>query len=395
MKESSRKLLIIDDDAPVRQSMAAYLKDSGLEVFESAESTAGLAIFASESIDLVLVDLRMPGMDGLSVLKRLKEIASEVPVIVISGAGVMSDVVSALRLGASDYFIKPIIDMEMLVHSVRKVLMNCDLLHQNRLYSEKLEQTNKELQESLRVLERDQLAGKQVQLGLLPKPFVTPEGYAIAHHITPSLYLSGDFIDYTHVKKRYLAFYLTDVSGHGASSAFVTVWLKHIVSRMVREEGLFGDEGSFETGTNAMLKSINDEINKTHLNHHLTFFVGVIDTSTHEMRYVVAGHLPMPALITPYKKEFLAGAGKPVGIFNDVEWNMYSCILPEKFSLVCFSDGVLEILPPENLLEKESYLLAILEDNAKSIESICDTLGIESVKDAPDDIAVLTITRGY
>src|SRR5690606_7951039 len=124
----------------------------------------------------------------------------------------------------------------------------------------------------LRILERDQLAGRQVQRRLMPKRLQTNDGYDVGHHIAPSLYLSGDFVDYALIKKRYLAFYLADVSGHGASSAFVTIWLKHIVSRMVREEGLFSDEASFERGADAMLQIINRELHETRLNHHLTFF---------------------------------------------------------------------------------------------------------------------------
>ena len=75
-------------------------------------------------------------------------------------------------------------------------------------------------------------------------------------------------------------------------SAFVTIWLKHLVSRMVREEGLFGDESSFAQGADLMLRQINRELHDTRLSHHLTLFVGVIDTLTHKMHYVVAGHLP-------------------------------------------------------------------------------------------------------
>lgn len=395
MHEHIRTLLVIDDEAPVRQSIATYLEDSGFCVLVAASGKEGLAIFREQSISLVIVDLRMPEVDGLTVIKQLREISADIPVIVISGAGVISDVVAALRLGASDYLIKPIVDMEVLVHAVLKALENCELVIQNTRYRERLERTNKELRESLRVLERDQLAGSQVQRRLLPKPLTTPEGYKIAQHITPSLYLSGDFVDYTRIKNRYLAFYLADVSGHGASSAFVTIWLKHLVSNMVREDKLFADEMSFEQGTNTMLKTINDEINRTSLNHHLTFFVGVVDTHTHEMRYVVAGHLPMPIFITPHKKEFLTGCGKPVGIFKEVEWQVYSLMLPEKFSLVCFSDGVLEIFPPDGLQEKEQYLLDLLDDKIQSLEAVCDVINIKNVVDAPDDIAILTLTRGY
>lgn len=393
MTDVSRQLLIIDDDTPVRQSIVAYLEDSGFGVLEAADGPSGLAVFREQRPELVITDLRMPGLDGLQVLKAIHEQAPDVPVIVVSGAGVMGDVVSALRLGASDYLIKPIVDMEMLVHSVHKSLERRDLLVQNQRYRDKLEYANRGLKENLRVLERDQLAGRQVQQRLMPAPLETPGGYITAHHIAPSLYLSGDFVDYAYLKDRYLAFYLADVSGHGASSAFVTIWLKHLVSRMVREEGLFGDQESFEQGANTMLQQINRELNETRLNHHLTFFVGVIDTHTRQLRYVVAGHLPMPLLVMPDSAEFLPGSGKPVGIFDDIEWQVHKRELPEQFSLVCFSDGVLEVLAPKSLEDKEARLLELVGQNSASLDSVCSALGIKDVSDTPDDIAVLTIIK--
>lgn len=394
MTDRSRKLLIIDDDTLVRQSIATYLEDSGFHVLEAASGAMGMQLVEEQVPELVITDLRMPDLDGLQVLQKLHEKKPDLPVIVISGAGVMADVVTALRLGARDYLIKPIIDMEVLVHSVRKALERHDLLVQNHVYREELERTNRELRENLRVLERDQLAGRQVQRRLMPKGLQTVEGYSAAHHIAPSLFLSGDFIDYAHIKKRYLAFYLADVSGHGASSAFVTIWLKHLVSRMVREEGLFGDEESFEQGINLMLETVNRELHDTRLNHHLTFFVGVIDTQTHVMNYVVAGHLPMPILKTADGAQFLTGAGKPVGIFKDVSWDTHKLQLPETFSLVCFSDGVLEILPAQGLQDKEAHLLSLMAAHGNDLESVCAALALKEVNETPDDIAILTITRG-
>jgi len=393
MTDLSRKLLIIDDDASVRQSVVAYLEDSGFEVLEAADGDSGLALFERERPDLVVTDLRMPGTDGLSLLKLLRERAPELPVIVISGAGVVGDVVSALRLGASDYLIKPVVDMEMLVHSVRKALEGRDLRLQNQRYRRRLEKANRGLRDNLRVLERDQQSGRQVQQRLMPRPIETPQGYKIAHHIAPSLYLSGDFIDYAYLGQRYLAFYLADVSGHGASSAFVTIWLKHLVTRMVREEGLFCDPGSFDEGARLMLKDINRELKETRLDHHLTFFVGVIDTHKGQMRYAVAGHLPMPVLVTEAGAEFLEGEGKPVGIFEQPDWTVYKRTLPEQFSLVCFSDGILDMLPARDLAGKESQLLDRVRKRGSSLNEVCKELGIKELSETPDDIAVMTITK--
>ncbi len=396
MTSASRKLLIIDDDALVRQSIVTYLTDSGFTVTATSDAPSALDLLAStENLpDLILTDLRMPNGDGLQLLQTLNDLHDGIPVIVISGAGVMNDVVGALRLGARDYLIKPLVDLEVLIHSINKVLDRKDLEEENRLYRAQLEEANRELRENLRVLERDQIAGRRVQRRLMPAGIKTDDGYTAAHTIVPSLFLSGDFVDYALIRKRYLAFYLADVSGHGASSAFVTIWLKHLVSRMVREEGLFGDENSFAQGANVMLRQINRELHETRLSHHLTLFVGVIDTYTNQMHYVVAGHLPMPILITPEGANYLTGRGKPVGIFKDVEWDVYECNLPETFALACFSDGVLEIMPDQELQDKEARLLKLISSSSGSLDSVCNTLVIKEIRDNPDDIAVLSISRG-
>src|SRR5690606_13465849 len=103
MHKPSAKLLIIDDDEVVRASLAAYLDDSGFQILQAGNGLQGLEVFELEQPDVVICDLRMPQIDGLELIRRISALNSEVPVIVVSGAGVMGDVVEALRLGAADY----------------------------------------------------------------------------------------------------------------------------------------------------------------------------------------------------------------------------------------------------------------------------------------------------
>jgi phosphoserine phosphatase RsbU/P len=397
MTPAIRKLLILDDDPLISQGIATYLTNNGFQATALQDSNAALAQINDKSQplpDLVITDLRMPHMDGLQLLQVLREAYPSLPVIVISGAGTMNDVVTALRLGARDYIIKPLVDLDILLHSINKILASEDLERQNLHYREQLELANRELKKNLRALERDQIAGRRVQRRLMPSGLTTAEGYSVAHTIIPSLFLSGDFVDYAYIQQRYLAFYLADVSGHGASSAFVTIWLKHLVSRMVREEGLFSNPTSFQQGAELMMQQINRELHDTRISHYLTLFVGVIDTQTHVMRYLVAGHLPMPILLTKEGASYLKGTGKPAGIFKKVDWETNECQLPDQFALVCFSDGVLESLPQAELVDKENYLLKRIASSSGSLDSVCNTLVIKEIQNNPDDIAVLSISRG-
>lgn len=144
------RILTIDDDANVRSNLAAYLEDSGYDVIEAENGRHGLELFAETSPDLVLVDLRMPVMSGMEVLERLRTEAPGVPVIVVSGVGVLEEAVAALRHGAWDYVTKPITDMRVLEHAVDKALERARLLEERTLYHERLEQEVRERTRELR-----------------------------------------------------------------------------------------------------------------------------------------------------------------------------------------------------------------------------------------------------
>lgn len=392
MTKENRKILVIDDDVLVRQSIVAYLEDSGYDVHDEPDGRDGIAWFKENRPDLVLTDLRMPDVDGLAILKMVKEVDDDIPVIVVSGMGMVNDVAQALRLGAADYLVKPLVDMEVLIHSINRAIGVMDLQRENKRYRSELEAANRELKEHVRVLERDQKAGRQVQNNLLPPTPVKFGNVAVAHKIIPSLYLSGDFVDYGLLNERYLCFYLTDVSGHGASSAFVTVWLKQLVRRLFREKRLFTDSDSFGVNVGQMISIINQELFHSRFGCHLTCFVGIVDIQTLEMRYVLGGHLPLPVVVGNGSAKFLQGNGKPVGIFENAAWDVYSTQLPKDFSLIVFSDGVLEILPPKDLIAKEQRLLDLLSNSQGNIESVCTALDLDNLEAAPDDIAILSLS---
>lgn len=134
------KILTIDDEALIRESITDYLEDSGFTVFQAEDGRAGLEIHRKEKPDIILVDLRMPEIDGLDVLTTVSKETPEIPVIVVSGTGVIQDVIDALRLGAWDYLVKPISDLAVLEHAVNKCLERAELLRENQLYREHLEE---------------------------------------------------------------------------------------------------------------------------------------------------------------------------------------------------------------------------------------------------------------
>jgi putative two-component system response regulator len=133
-------ILVVDDEKPIRQTIRYYLEDNDYNVLEAENGRVGLELFKQKKPDLVLVDLRMPEVDGLDVLAQITGQSNDTPVIVISGTGIIADVVEALRLGAWDYLLKPIEDMSVLLHAVHKALERNRLIRENLEYSQQLEE---------------------------------------------------------------------------------------------------------------------------------------------------------------------------------------------------------------------------------------------------------------
>ncbi|EPJ8758449.1 MAG: two-component system response regulator RssB [Pseudomonas putida] len=390
MQKTSATLLIIDDDDVVRASLAAYLEDSGFSVLQAGNGQQGLQVFEEHQPDLVICDLRMPQMGGLELIRQVSERAPQLPVIVVSGAGVMSDAVEALRLGAADYLIKPLEDLAVLEHSVRRALDRSRLVLENQRYRDKLETANRELEASLHLLQEDQTAGRQVQMNMLPEsPWVAGE-FAFEHQIIPSLYLSGDFVDYFRVDERRIAFYLADVSGHGASSAFVTVLLKFMTTRLMFE---LKRSRMREFKPSEVLSHINRGLINSKLGKHVTMVGGVIDEGAGLLTYAVGGHLPLPVLHTPGHTRYLEGRGLPVGLFDEATYQDLVVELPPQFSLSLMSDGILDLLPGDTLKDKEAALPEIVKAAGGSLDGLRQRFGLATLGDMPDDIALLVLSR--
>jgi DNA-binding NtrC family response regulator len=126
----SNRVLIVDDEESVRKSLEKLLAYEKYATFSAADGESALEIVGSELVDLVLLDIKMPGMDGLEVLQKMKDIRSDIPVVIISGHGTIATAVEATKLGAFDFLEKPI-DLERLLLTVRNGIKQGRLSKQN------------------------------------------------------------------------------------------------------------------------------------------------------------------------------------------------------------------------------------------------------------------------
>ncbi|MCF8034313.1 MAG: sigma-54 dependent transcriptional regulator [Desulfarculaceae bacterium] len=132
------QVCIVDDEASIRATLGGILADEGYEVLEAADGESVLSLLERESPDLVLLDVWLPGMDGLEVLERIKKRSLGLPVIMISGHGTVETAVKATRLGAFDFIEKPL-DMDKILLSVRNAITMSRLAEENLLLRSKAE----------------------------------------------------------------------------------------------------------------------------------------------------------------------------------------------------------------------------------------------------------------
>jgi sigma-B regulation protein RsbU (phosphoserine phosphatase) len=390
--DSNDKLFIVTDSLEGCRALKRYVVDTDWKVSTFDDSDQAIDRIKLEQPAVVVVDLPLDLMQEKFGL--LPSLDLDTAYVAILPEVDPREVAKFFHNNASDVLIKPFADKRFR-QAIERASDFKSLVRQNLEYREQLEATNRELQDSLRILELDQMAGRQVQSSLLPLTPFKKNDYEIAHKIVPSLYLSGDFVGYNVIFDRYLVFYVADVSGHGASSAFLTVLLKFIFNRILRRHTAQNDINVMSKAPEGFIEHINKQIIALGLDKHLTIFAACIDMERNILRYSVAAHMPMPVFVSDGDVRMLPGKGKPVGIFSDCSWDVEEIILPEKFAMVTVSDGVLEFLPGDSLKEKEQYICDTIAKSDASIEQICEGLGVNQVKDAPDDVTVLTLRRGY
>src|ERR1700727_1489657 len=111
-------ILIVEDEAKMRRLLELNLGDDGFTTFSAGDAETGLKLLREHAIDLIVTDLKLPGMNGLEFLQTVKRQNAALPVVVMTAFGSVETAVEAMKAGASDYVLKPfsLTEMRMVIH---------------------------------------------------------------------------------------------------------------------------------------------------------------------------------------------------------------------------------------------------------------------------------------
>lgn len=368
-------LLVVDSGDELVRRLADQLDARGFTVARVAPEALRERVLR-DAPDLVFCP------DAL--LERVCEQAPEVSIALVSANGIdKARVLEALRRDVID-ILEPGDDVDV-AERVESLLDRA----RRRRAPFRAEAELRAADAQLRELQRDQRAGRYVQLGMLPPSPMAVDDYRLRHRIFPSLMLSGDFVDYFRISDQHFVFYVADVSGHGASSAFVTVLLKNFSRRLRREY-----RPAMLAAPGEILAWLNRELLDNQIDRHVALFLGVVDVRRNRWSYANAGHFPHAVMADAKGVRVVELAGKPIGLFRDATWESRTETLADRFCLCLVSDGVLEVLEKGPLADKERTLLAAAQRCFETSDDIWRVLDLEARQPGPDDMACLMVTRG-
>ena len=238
------KLLVIDDEKSIRNTLKEILEYEKHEVHDAADGMEGLKKATETRYDLILCDIKMPGMDGIEVLEKLQELHPDLPVVMISGHGNIETAVEAIKKGAFDFISKPL-DLNRMLITIRNAMDRSSLVTETKTLRKKIARTNEMIGASLAIKKIKEMIDR-----------VAPTDARVL--------ITGE----NGTGKELVARWIHALSGRN-TTAFVEVNCAAIPSELIESE-LFGHEkGSFTS-------AIKQRIGKFEQAHNGTLFLDEI-----------------------------------------------------------------------------------------------------------------------
>jgi sigma-B regulation protein RsbU (phosphoserine phosphatase) len=344
MSSETCSLLIVDDEELNREGLARRLTRHGYAVTAAAGGRQAIELLGERRFDLVLLDIMMPGMNGLEVLKFLRRVDSliELPIIMVTAKGETEDMVEALELGANDYVTKPL-DLPVVLARIRTQLALRRAVGRVTDLERNLEARNKELVKAAADLAaangrmtRDLEAAGRLQRAMLPAGPPEVPGARFAWVFEPSSQLAGDFLNVFPLDDRHLGLCVLDVSGRGVAAALLSIAASHLLARLAATGG--GEPAPPARVAARLGEQLSGEVAA---GHSFSLVYGLFRPQTGEFRFVCAGHPGPVHLPAGAPAAVLEAAGFPIGI-GAGDYREEAVTLRPGDRLVLYSGGVTE-----------------------------------------------------
>lgn len=332
---SAQKILFVDDEPDVevlmKQKFRRQLRQGKFEFFFAQNGNLALnELKANPDIRMVISDINMPEMDGLTLLKEINEKYPDVIAIIVSAYGDMNNIRAAMNLGAFDFVTKPI-NFDDLNITIDKTLNHIVSLLESEKNKLQLEGILHELN-----------VAAEIQQSILPKKFIEDSHIQLKAKMTAAKEVGGDFYDFFWINANKLGIVMADVSGKGIPAAlFMTV------SRTLLRAHAMNKESAAET-----LTEVNNALQKDNSNMmFVTTFYGILDIQTGVMQYANGGHNPPYIIRSSGEVEPIAPIGEPaLGVVESDGYTDKEVTLQPGDMVFLYTDGV-----PEAANANEDY----------------------------------------
>jgi len=376
--------LVVDDEPVTRLLVKHTLESLGCApVLEAADGIAAQQVLRENpGVALVLTDIVMPRMDGLELLRWGREAVPGAVWIVLSGLDTFDSAVAAIRLGAFDFLSKSPRTEEMGV-SVRNALERRQLLAERERLHAELQRKVRQLEETSELLRRDLERAEVIQRALLPRSPPAMEGYCIQSFYRPGQHVGGDLYDVVRLGERYLAFYLADATGHGVTSAMLSVLFKQRLVLVDPETGL-----ALPPAT--VLDAVNRSICQSHAapGLFLTAVLGLLDTADASLTLASAGHPPVLHMRESGGTHLVRRTGPALGLAPDAHFRQERLQIAAGDRIFLYTDGLLPSGSEQDLKRLERVLSQPLS-SAQEVMARLDS-GAAAGADR-DDVTILLI----
>ncbi len=325
--QAQYKILMVDDESDlehlVRQRMRREIRSGQYAFLFAGDGVEALETLGEHNdIDLVLSDINMPRMDGLTLLEKLPDVDTDLRSVVISAYGDMKNIRAAMNRGAFDFVTKPI-DFDDLRVTIDRGLRQLEMWREAEASRDKLMTLQSELD-----------VANSMQQSILPKRFPKNDQYELFGSMAPARNVGGDFFDVIHLDQGRLGIAIADVSDKGIPAA-----LFMMSSRTLLKGAALGceDPGTVVTAVNDQLQDGNEA------NMFVTLFYAVFDPETGKVRFANGGHNP-PLIVHKDGSSTVLPltGGVALGVAPNFEFDTDQAKLEPGEALLMYTDGVSE-----------------------------------------------------